>query len=62
MATDFEIRKYQKAFLRDLLKIKNGSRSVDDVIGDYKAEMAQEDFAYVVKVTEQDEGGLTTEL
>ena len=54
MATDYEIKKNQKAVLSDLLKIKLGIKTLDDVIYDYKAEMTQEDFAYVVEVVNEE--------
>ena len=50
MATDMEIRKTQKAFLYDLLKAKKENKPIDDLIEMMRAEMEQEDFAYVEKV------------
>ena len=50
MATDLEIRKNQKSSLHDLMKVKIGKRTVDDLIEDLKAEMLQEDFAYVMQI------------
>lgn len=45
-----------KACLYDLLRVKSGKESLDDLVKRYRATMEQEDFAYVEKIVNEKDG------
>jgi hypothetical protein len=50
MASSLEIRTIQKTVLYDILEVKSGKSSIDDLIRKMKAAMEAEDFAHVEKI------------
>ena len=54
MATDAEMRKIQKQFLYNILKVKKENKSIDELVRMMKAEMYQEDFAFIEKVVNEE--------
>jgi len=50
-----EIRSMLKSNLYDLLRVKSGKETLDELIDKYRATMEQEDFAYVEKIVNKSE-------